>query len=481
MGLLVARRGLLAAGAAPDVEPEPPGDDYGDVVAADGPTWWLRLEETSGSVASDEVGTNDGTVVGANLDVASFVPSGSAAGFDGLDDRIDVDHDALLNAGDMFTVECLVRLDDPDAEVLQTVMDKIRLTSSNLQWTLFWDNRSNVQRLRVNVYGATSNAGRYRAEWEGDEARDALAAGVHLVGTFDVNRSRSVELRANGTRVALSDAGATVAPDDDNTLDLHIGHSDETFWLGGIIDEPAIYDKVLAADRITVHADAVGLVPEFTAPDDLFGLVGWWKADSLDLSDTDPVAQWDDESGAGNHMTQGTASKQPTFRTDRLNSLPAVNFDGSGDELGGSLADSISGSRTVFVVVENPINDSNVRPFVAGNNLLMAKWTNDDRWIMGRSPSTGEYLDFFDATVLGDPAYWTLVQHDDTFVRLNGTQEASGDVGLPTLSSLVFGSRPGASVFFAGDLHEVILYDRPLEADEIEAVEGYLADKWGLI
>ena len=258
MSLLVARRGLLAAGAAPTEEP-PPSGDYAAEVAADNPDWWLRLSETSGATAADEVGTNDGTVTGANLDTASFADTGSAASFDGTDDRIDVPHDALLNAGDLFTFECLVKLDDPASDALQVIADKTGLSSSNAQWALRWDNRSSQGsplRLAFRVYGG--NGPPYQANWEGTEARDALASGVHIAGTWDVNAGVSVLLNANGDVVGQSSDQNANSPSA-NSRDVYIANMAGNFHLGGILDELAIYHKVLSTSRIAAHASAAGL------------------------------------------------------------------------------------------------------------------------------------------------------------------------------------------------------------------------------
>ena len=260
MSLLIARRGLLAAGAAA-AAPAPSGD-YADEVAADSPDWWLRLEETSGSTVSDEIGTNDGTVTGANLNVASFADTGSAASFDGTDDKIQVSHDALLNAGDLFTFECLLKIDNPDADSIQVIADKTGGSSSNGQWFLGWDNRSSQGsplHLRF-LCGAGGSVPTYVADYSGTAARDAVAAGIHIVGTYDRTASVSLRLYANGSEVATSSSssGNTISS---NTRDVDIGDSSLSFLdaLGGILDEVAIYSKLLSTSRILAHAQAAGL------------------------------------------------------------------------------------------------------------------------------------------------------------------------------------------------------------------------------
>ena len=52
----------------------------------------------------------------------------------------------------------------------------------------------------------------------------------------------------------------------------------------------------------------------------------WLRADSLALADGTDIANWNDESGTGNHMAQATAGQRPIFRMNRVNGLPVASF-----------------------------------------------------------------------------------------------------------------------------------------------------------
>ena len=106
----------------------------------------------------------------------------------------------------------------------------------------------------------------------------------------------------------------------------------------------------------------------------------WFIADSLSLSDTDPVTTWTDESGNGNDATQAIAGSQPTYRTGQINGLPAVVFDGTEDYMpfDGSL---IANSDYTVIFVGGRQTNSAMKVFLGGttssaNQNLHLYWFN---------------------------------------------------------------------------------------------------------
>jgi hypothetical protein len=95
---------------------------------------------------------------------------------------------------------------------------------------------------------------------------------------------------------------------------LFIGNHYNTYYLGGLVDEVSIFHSTLSASDVTaiynsgVPADISSLSP-----------AGWWRMgdDSNDSPvDGGNVTGIQDSSGNGNHATQSTASRQPTFSTE---------------------------------------------------------------------------------------------------------------------------------------------------------------------
>src|SRR5574343_1369214 len=70
------------------------------------------------------------------------------------------------------------------------------------------------------------------------------------------------------------------------------------------------------------------------SPSDVPGLFQWLvAADITGLNDGDAVATWEDSSGNNRDASQATGANRPTYKTNIVNSLPVVRFDGSDDYL----------------------------------------------------------------------------------------------------------------------------------------------------
>lgn len=93
--------------------------------------------------------------------------------------------------------------------------------------------------------------------------------------------------------------------------------------------------------------------PAFLAADDgglpTANLIAQWEADSLVLSNNDPVATWLDQSTSARNATQSVAGQRPLYQTNIFGTAPAVLFDGANDQLDFTIQ-SVP-NFTVFVVM----------------------------------------------------------------------------------------------------------------------------------
>lgn len=234
-------------------------------------------------------------------------------------------------------------------------------------------------------------------------------------------------------------------------------------------------NKVDCLRAIVRHYASATPVPVFS-PLDITGLKLWLKADALSLSDADPVGTWPDSSGLGNDATQGTAAKKPTYKVSIINGMPVVRFDGTDDVLlcpAITAATGLSAFAVSKVAVATSFGMTLVlRVFtlelrqngVTGNMQLLTNGTTSIAGSAGTSWTVHSFTNNgSDLTEL-----WTNGTS-------NGTQPNSATCGTPTI-----GARSDSSSPFNGDVAEIILYDSDLADSDRQAVEAYLAAKYGL-
>ena len=217
------------------------------------------------------------------------------------------------------------------------------------------------------------------------------------------------------------------------------------------------------------------------------GLVMDLDADSISgVSDGEGISTWSDLSSAGNDATQATADKQPTYdaSNEDFAGHATVHFDGSNDWMELPSTTINVGSFTMFAVGKYDNLGSN-QYIVAGQDgggndrirfQLETKITDTPPQFLWRAGSSG----------------WTsIITLADTDVHVFG--ETSAVEGFLDGASIAISSNSstenptafnigsynrGEKDFFAGDLAELIIYDRVLTPEEITSVSEYLDIKW---
>lgn len=229
------------------------------------------------------------------------------------------------------------------------------------------------------------------------------------------------------------------------------------------------------------------------SPADLPDLLFW--LDATDIQDTGsnpadgPFATWTDKSGNGNNFNRIDAAQSPELENSGFNGLPTVRIDSTMD---GFQADpsfsSPTGSYTIFFVgqhIESNVGGFNAYLFdLSGTNRFLF-WLNDDN-------SPGFYFQdaFQGGTAIqdGDQQYATWIfdagRSPQAELRKNGVtvRTDTNFVNTDLSSNARIGSRFAAETpnNFDGYLCEFFFYNRTLSANEIQLVEEYLKNKWGL-
>jgi len=211
------------------------------------------------------------------------------------------------------------------------------------------------------------------------------------------------------------------------------------------------------------------------------------------IADEDPVNQWNDKSGLAHNLNFDGGNNKPSYESsDTQNGYGYVQF-ADGDLMSINPLASLSGATayTVFVIARSTdlaTNATQILTSTENGELSIQIDTNGTaRFKVGASSATTA-----SSTVQADE--WNIY----TLVY-NGTANIVGRVNdgkLPSQTIVSAGAvagpaAMGASTYlyvggdntggtFIGDIGEVILFKKALNATEYANVENYLATKWGI-
>ena len=239
--------------------------EFANAVMTDNPIGYWRLGEAPGIAnAADSSGRgNNGTYSGGiTLGQPGFHGGDTAALFDGATGRIVVPNSESLNPR-QITMEAKVRWDGPN-RLQQRILEKESFAgTTQYGLSILPDGRVQVE-LRKRVPGpavvVTANS-------TGPDGVVAVGAETHVVATYD---GESIRIYLNGNPNSATAVGAfdidtkwPHVPPDDPEVALAIGDRmgmipppplHRTF--NGLIDEVALFDKPLSAERIRAHYQA---------------------------------------------------------------------------------------------------------------------------------------------------------------------------------------------------------------------------------
>lgn len=178
-------------------------------------------------------------------------------------------------------------------------------------------------------------------------------------------------------------------------------------------------------------------------------------ADTLDLEPNDTVVGWRDKSPGRHVALPGNATGSVRLVLEALSDKPVVRGDGTGNLRIEDLRTE-PGAVTAFIVSQ--------APGAAGPS-----------WQRVIASFTGEGQEW-------EPPNWMVLrpagEKPEAYpARLFAVQQRTGaSLGLIT----ILGASASVGQCLAGDVAEVLVFDRTLRFDEFEAVERYLKAKWGL-
>lgn len=247
-------------------------------------------------------------------------------------------------------------------------------------------------------------------------------------------------------------------------------------------------------------------------PSSLSELFAWYKADSLSLSDGDPISTLTDSDSATYSLTSSGAAR-PTYSANALNNLPVMTFSGSqwltsATTNPWAFLNQSTGGTVVSVWRAGNVSDPNAIYGMYGNNGLSALnhgacFCFDDRASVPRNETLllltrNSVNNYFTLTSNGyatpnTPILTTSV-HDNNnataasklLIGINGSSLSGSNTSSnsPSVSNPAFAFQLGAAGNnaspLAGYIAEVCIFNSVLSATNRQLTEGYLAWKWGL-
>lgn len=207
----------------------------------------------------------------------------------------------------------------------------------------------------------------------------------------------------------------------------------------------------------------------------------WLRADSISgLTDGESVSNWPDGSGQGNHAAQSTVLDQPVFKTNVLAGRAVVRFNGVNEYLELPLVEASTNHTFVFVYSHTPTGVSSnylfdaqsgrLRLDVADQGLPASVRWNDGSWHnIGDAVQGSQILSWLFSGTNGQVFRNSSILGSDTY----DPTDIGGRVTIGATNN-------GNSSFFAGDIAEVLYYNRALTALERQQVEQYLSNRYSI-
>jgi hypothetical protein len=196
------------------------------------------------------------------------------------------------------------------------------------------------------------------------------------------------------------------------------------------------------------------------------------------------VSQWNDRSGNANHAVQATGSLQPTYDATAAGGKGAIVFGGGGSQKLFDITSTLTTGTawTAFVVAK--MTAQTLQAYIFGGS-------NYGAYVGGNVPADfGVYngINFRQKTFATNPTIYNaahVLEYAPATLWTDGTAVSSYESGSATLTNSMsltrLGSRPDqTTLYFIGELYELIWVPSTLAQSDRELFEGYLAWKWGL-
>ncbi len=260
-------------------------------------------------------------------------------------------------------------------------------------------------------------------------------------------------------------------------------------------DESIEFERVkeVANDRLvqikllfTMSAFTKCFRPVSNYPSDISDLVVWLRADSgvtFDIA-TQQVSAWSDYSGNSNSVAQATSASQPLrIGYDGANDKARINFTAEQHFVSNSNLPISSTSFSMFFVAKG--TQGGLFDFINGSKqILLSSFSNTNvSFFVQDAAGQSEEV----SGTISDSSPFNIIfvkfHNKRATIEINNTfsdslQNPSFD-NTTVFNDAVFRiGKPSSSTGFAGDLQEVIIYNKQIEDSEKNIVKDYLNNKY---
>lgn len=449
---------------------------YRDEVVNDSPIMYFRMEETSGTTATNEMGTN-GTYTGSpQLGQSGLIKSGNAVFFDGSDDSIET--------GDSYSSMSDIAL-----------CTWISTTINDQQIAAYNENQNNIGSSEWVKFFLDSNGVPNIGVWDGSQG--LTTTGITAVD--DGNAHFVVARLSSGNLYIYVDGqeeGSKSISPSIGTGYWHIGKgagSGGSAWpsisksqFEGTLDEFAIYHSSLEHYQVTRQYYAgIGFLFPFTVPSN--GIISYWKLDEQSGSTlVDKMGVQDGSYGSATQkgepsLLEGGNSAYFNQTTDAVVTIP-YNSAFPTNQISIALllkVDSDNGGGYSGVVGNTSSGSWNDGWGVTNNAGPYAFWINGytTNVSVPRSALEDDEWHYLVGTFDGsDLRLYLDGELKDELTGISWTNNVSNSIQLGTVSTA------GSTYLYKGNLDEVSLYDYALpHAEVLESYYAMLGEVYSVI
>jgi len=232
------------------------------------------------------------------------------------------------------------------------------------------------------------------------------------------------------------------------------------------------------------------VMPGVLNPKDIPNLALWLDASTITgLVDGEAVSQWSDLSGNNSHALQADVAKRPLYKTGILNTKPVVRFDGIDDLL--TISNQTYGNNlSLFIVLQNANIAKESYIYSGGHNAAQSFMFYVDstlKYTYANTVATILAANYTAIVPTGNFEMLGIVRNDNNVKMLINDDNEQDLAHAQQITSTTHDHHIGyalprdkAGSFFAGDIAEILIFNRAVSDVEKLRVRNYILNKYNL-